>query len=576
MFISFSFLSSAQSDSAWEYIESIEGTDEWVEHIVKEGVGYLQTDIEKLQILAKKGLDHAIENDDDALRGISLNMLGLYLNQTGNPDSSIALHKEALKYLRNTSDLGALARSYSYLSNSHYYAGQIHAQAIYSDSSFIYADSVGDETMLRTLKFNRAFLMSNIGKPKETERMLKELFRELSSDEQIDSSFLGMVALNLGQHYRTNVVDSAIYFTDIAYQIAVDQDIDWMEANALSQLAGYRVYINDYATAKQNLDDAIVFYDELDDPYGLLMVLMNYAKYYMAIENYDLAAYYADSTVNFSTASGYEIWHRDALEIYSAIEENRGNFEESLGLYKAFKAVHDSLESADIKSQVASLEMRFNAAEKEAELAKLRSQKRKQWIVYISGAAILVLLVVIFIGMRNRAIARQKISEKERQRLKAEVSRVELEESNLRKEVSLKNQQLTAKALHLSQRNQLLESLLERIEKTQQEEGDVDRLLPTLVREIKLSLQSDSEWKEFRTYFEELNQDFFDKVKERFPEVTEKELRLLALTKIGLTIKEIAHLMHVEPNSVKTARYRMKKKLELADEASLEEFVDQI
>ncbi len=156
------------------------------------------------------------------------------------------------------------------------------------------------------------------------------------------------------------------------------------------------------------------------------------------------------------------------------------------------------------------------------------------------------------------------------------MGRAELEEQNLKKEVNLKNQQLTAKALHLSQRNQLLESLLEQANKAKDADIPAEKLLPQLVREIKLSLQSDSEWNEFRTYFEELNNEFFDRVKRQIPDVTEKELRLLALTKIGLTIKEIAHLMHVAPNSVKTARYRLKKKLELDEEATLEAFVDEV
>lgn len=569
-------LSQAQSDSLWDYLESIEGSDEWREHVKIKGVQFLNTDISKLLPLADKCEAYGLEHNDPVLLGAASNLRGLWLNHNGNPDSSIHQYKQAIQWLRQTDELKILARSYSYMSNSQYYSGHIHLQAIYSDSAFHLADSTDDVGLKRNLMFNRAFLMSNIGKPEETGRMLNRLYRDLLNDEEKDSLFIAQVALNLGQHYRHNVVDSAIHFTQIAYEISAAKGVDWLLANSLGQLAGYHVFKGDYTIAKDFLDRARKVYYRENDPYGLLMVLTNYAKYYENIENLELAAAYADSTILLSSSSGFQIWLRDAYELASRIQEKRGDFEGALQYHKDFKAISDSLEGADIRSQVALLELKFNTAQKEVELAKLRTEQRQRWIVYISGGAIFIFLIIFFIGMRNRARARQKISEKERQRLKAEVARAELEEQNLRREVSLKNQQLTAKALHLSQRNQLLESLLERIDKAQEGEGSMEKLLPSLTREIKLSLQSDSEWNEFRTYFEELNQDFFDKVKSEIADVTEKELRLLALTKIGLTIKEIAHLMHVAPNSVKTARYRLKKKLELDEEASLEEFVDTI
>ena len=55
-------------------------------------------------------------------------------------------------------------------------------------------------------------------------------------------------------------------------------------------------------------------------------------------------------------------------------------------------------------------------------------------------------------------------------------------------------------------------------------------------------------------------------------DLSEKDFRLLAFARLGLSIKEVAALLHVEPASVKTARYRLKKKLNLPPEQDIEGF----
>ena len=55
--------------------------------------------------------------------------------------------------------------------------------------------------------------------------------------------------------------------------------------------------------------------------------------------------------------------------------------------------------------------------------------------------------------------------------------------------------------------------------------------------------------------------------------MTENELRLCAYIKIGMRAKEIAQLLSVSPDSVKMSRYRLKKKLDIAGETSIDDFL---
>jgi len=48
------------------------------------------------------------------------------------------------------------------------------------------------------------------------------------------------------------------------------------------------------------------------------------------------------------------------------------------------------------------------------------------------------------------------------------------------------------------------------------------------------------------------------------------------LIKLNMNSKEMASVLNISPNSIKSARYRLKKKLELSPEADLEGFIRNI
>lgn len=76
--------------------------------------------------------------------------------------------------------------------------------------------------------------------------------------------------------------------------------------------------------------------------------------------------------------------------------------------------------------------------------------------------------------------------------------------------------------------------------------------------------------------FESINKNFYAKIKAAFPEVSANDLKICALIKLNLSIKEMAGILNISPDSVKTARYRLRKKLQLVTEENLAEFIKNI
>jgi len=74
----------------------------------------------------------------------------------------------------------------------------------------------------------------------------------------------------------------------------------------------------------------------------------------------------------------------------------------------------------------------------------------------------------------------------------------------------------------------------------------------------------DIEDKTFEIQMDELHQEFFKKLKEQHPSLSNNDLRLCAYLKIGLSTKEIAEILNILPSSAFITRSRLRKKLNLA------------
>jgi inorganic phosphate transporter, PiT family len=73
-----------------------------------------------------------------------------------------------------------------------------------------------------------------------------------------------------------------------------------------------------------------------------------------------------------------------------------------------------------------------------------------------------------------------------------------------------------------------------------------------------------------------LQSDFLNRLSERFPGLSARERRLATLIRIGLSNKEIGSLLSISSKGVEIGRYRLKRKMNVSKEITLQEFIHQI
>jgi DNA-binding CsgD family transcriptional regulator len=123
--------------------------------------------------------------------------------------------------------------------------------------------------------------------------------------------------------------------------------------------------------------------------------------------------------------------------------------------------------------------------------------------------------------------------------------------------------QVTTTSVMLANKTDYLMQLQEKLKTSDNNE------YKRIAKEIKTNLTEADHWADFIKNFNLLHAHYVDNITKKHPDLTPNEVRLICFILSGLSNKEIAGIFSVEPESVKKARYRLKKKLNLSEEESL-------
>ena len=152
---------------------------------------------------------------------------------------------------------------------------------------------------------------------------------------------------------------------------------------------------------------------------------------------------------------------------------------------------------------------------------------------------------------------------------------IQLQIEKLSNEVTYKNKELADASMHLVERSDALIKVKDELQQLYKKTGgnhDVKKAIQ-LVHDIE---KNNSNWEQFATHFNEINNDFLKKLKLKFPSLTNTDLKLCAYLQLKLSSKEIAQLMNISVRGVEISRYRLRKKLQLPTEQTLNDFLNEI
>jgi PAS domain S-box-containing protein len=138
-----------------------------------------------------------------------------------------------------------------------------------------------------------------------------------------------------------------------------------------------------------------------------------------------------------------------------------------------------------------------------------------------------------------------------------------------------KQKQVAADALYMNQKNSMLSEIESVLNKTltvgkYSNSGKDFRKIFDIINSYK---QLDRDWKMLIANFEEVHPGFFSRLKKTHPQLSSGDIKHCACIKMNFGTKEIARFFNIKAPSVQIARVRLKKKMNLPDEADLRSYI---
>lgn len=158
---------------------------------------------------------------------------------------------------------------------------------------------------------------------------------------------------------------------------------------------------------------------------------------------------------------------------------------------------------------------------------------------------------------------------------KNEKAIIQLQNEKLANEVKFKNLELADTSLHLVERSDALAKVKEELQKLYRSSGEHPDLKKA-IRMVAEMEKNSADWDKFAASFDEMNNDFLKKLRQRYPKLTNTDLKLSAYLQMNLSSKEIAQLMNTSLRGVEIGRYRLRKKLQIPTEQSIADFLNAV
>ena len=146
----------------------------------------------------------------------------------------------------------------------------------------------------------------------------------------------------------------------------------------------------------------------------------------------------------------------------------------------------------------------------------------------------------------------------------------------IQNELEMKDRELVTFLLQLSHKNELLSKIATHFQSSEQRGILKNREWRQLSDLLKKELQIKPEWDTIEKQLEKAHPGFLTRLMIKHPVITEKDKKLCAYLRLGLTSKEISGLQNIAPQSVEIARVRLRKKLKISGKIRLFYYLEQL
>lgn len=400
-----------------------------------------------------------------------------------------------------------------------------------------------------------------------------------------DSVKIGYSYINLGElaNNKKELEQARIYIKQSLSYLQKSKDLRdfaWVNFIKNDLLSGYTL------KARTDALNLLKTINKEQYPENVVHLQIVIAKSYFREHDLENALQYAFKAL--LEKPNFEI-KKEILQLMSEIYFERKEYKLAVQYKDSINATDAQLYEMKNNQLFKTNEVKFQIQNYEREIAqkdsKIASERKFFYSIVVIGVIAILFLIVVFrqqrmknkqlkvIAQHNQEIVELKLQKERDDNLlskrKEEIAL--LEQERLLKEIELKNQKISSKALYTSGRDEILEQIMDSLADIPQLSGN--KLLINHIKALKNHIKTDNDWDDFILHFEEVNHGFLKKLKAKHSELTPNDIRFIAYVYMDLTSKEIASMLNITLEACRKRKERIIQKLGISDDISLNAYL---
>ena len=361
----------------------------------------------------------------------------------------------------------------------------------------------------------------------------------------------------------------------------------------LNELAAIYKCCEKYQEAADCLEQLISLGDDPLSGMEGAAVYLNLGDLYRLSENYDSAIPYLEKALQ--TKNLYT--KRSAYQCFSYAYAQQGNYKKAVEYNNLYWKCNDSIQKVENRKAVIAVEAKYKHEKLLTEKQQLELKQSK--LIFWGSSLLLVAIIIILLVYMDKKrttirlfeqlhAIRSQIAENKRtiasyqeqidslslrqsdyDDLQQEKASLEQEVSNLLEQNEKLNSQKSQILVRLNQKDEEIKQYEEIIKQRENTPDIFTRIKQTHTIEEK-------EWPELIARTDALHQQFFERLRKAFPQLTETDLQLCCLIRLGYDKKEQKSLLKITNDSLEKRKQRLKRRLDPNkkwEKGELEQFI---
>ncbi|CAI8233736.1 MAG: Uncharacterised protein [Flavobacteriaceae bacterium] len=468
----------------------------------------------------------------------------------------------------------------------------------YTDLASIYASIDNNETALECIKKALAISIPinaywEIGDSYEF--MFAHYFQEKQyplAQKYIDSAQTMYAKVNNLQgiqfldKYRAEIYlkqdkpDLAIPIYDALLQLDKKDSIAYILTEGYTFLSKAYTKKNKFELAARYLDSARIQASISENLSHLISIASQQAKIYKNKRQLgrgivELQKILANENIEFFQESKKDLYKQ--LSDLHTLNKDSKNALLSLNEYHRIK---DSLRAILQKNKFNVIQSEFNYNELSAKLdareAQLQVSKAEQQRARDNTYFTVVVLGLIVIFFIISFYRQKKLNPIKRENLIAKQEVLSIKQEALDAQVSFKNKQITDFAIHISEKNELLEKIKTKLKEVKVINDTHKTVVKDTIHFINNDIDQNKEKIQLYQQVKQTNDSFRAKIDQLYSNLNEKEKKVATMLRLGQPSKQIALQLGISAASVDNYRYNLRKKMEVPKGHSLKDFIKKI